>query len=243
MSESAERRLALCRAALVATVALAAFGTGGALAPARASALVVVVDAGHQAKGNYRHEPIAPGSKKTRDKVAGGTTGRVTHAPESRVNLQVALRLRDALQAKGVTVVMIRTTSRVNIPNSARAKIGNQAHADLVVRLHCDGTSRSIHGILMLVPANNRWTGPIHAASLRAARAVLSGALASTGARDRGITPRSDMSGFNWSVVPSIIVEMGNMKNAAEDRLLSAPAYQDKLVAGMVEGILSYAAR
>ena len=211
----------------------------GAIA-ASATHFVVVIDAGHQAHGNYHHESIAPGSKRVRDKVAGGTTGIVTHVAESKVNLEVALRLREALTAAGVDVVMVRTTQNVNIPNSVRAKIANKAGADLFVRVHCDGAAKSVHGILMLVPAHNSWTGKIHAASERAGRAVLAAAVSATGARDRGISLRHDLSGFNWSHVPSICIEMGNMKNAAEDRLLSGVAYQKKMVAGMVEGILAF---
>ena len=50
----------------------------------------------------------------------------------------------------------------------------------------------------------------------------------------------SNMSGFNWSKVPAIIVEMGMMSNAAEDRLLSNPAYQDKLATGIANGVVAY---
>jgi N-acetylmuramoyl-L-alanine amidase len=232
----------VARAVPAPAVVSAAAPSDTATPSTEATPFVVVIDAGHQAHGNYHHEPIGPGSKKKRDKVAGGTSGIVTHAHESVIDLRVALRLRDALEAAGVTVIMVRTKERVNIPNSERAKIANAAHADLFVRIHCDGTARSIHGILMLVPADNKWTGPIHAASERAARAVLDAALASTGARDRGITPRSDLSGFNWSLVPSVLVEMGNMKNAAEDRRLSTVAYQKKLAAGIAAGVLAFLA-
>jgi N-acetylmuramoyl-L-alanine amidase len=207
-----------------------------------ATAFVVCIDAGHQAHANLHLEPIGPGSKTKKYKVAGGTSGRVTHAPESVIDLRVALRLREALTAAGITVVMVRTKQNVNIPNSKRAIIGNDAHADLTVRIHCDGTARSIHGILMLVPKRNRWTGPIVSASARASRAILSATLAATGARSRGTTPRSDMSGFNWSLVPSVIIEMGNMKNATEDRLLSNAAYEQKLAEGIARGVLAYGA-
>jgi N-acetylmuramoyl-L-alanine amidase len=242
--------LALFAAVVAAVPGAAAGGTSGlaaaATVPASAAAastrtpFVVVIDAGHQAHGNYAHEPIAPGSRTKRDKVAGGTSGIVTHAPESRVNLQVALRLRDALAASGITVVMVRTTQHVNIPNSDRARLANKANADLFVRIHCDGAAKSVHGILMLVPADNSWTGPIHAASESAGRLVLKAAVAATAARDRGISLRHDLSGFNWSHVPSIAIEMGNMKNAAEDRRLSNVSYQKKMVSGLVSGILTY---
>ncbi|HEY5468108.1 MAG TPA: N-acetylmuramoyl-L-alanine amidase [Coriobacteriia bacterium] len=232
------------KAAIAAPVAGSAVATPSveATPSADATPLVVVIDAGHQAHANLHLEPIGPGSTTKKYKVAGGTTGRVTHVHESLINLRVALRLRTVLRAAGVTVIMIRTTQNVNIPNSKRAQIANAAHADLTVRIHCDGTARSIHGILTLVPKRNRWTGPIVVSSLRAGRAIQSALLLATGASDRGITPRGDMSGFNWSGVPSVIVEMGNMKNAKEDRLLSTVAYERKLAYGIAQGVLAYAA-
>ena len=50
------------------------------------------------------------------------------------------------------------------------------------------------------------------------------------------------MTGFNWSKVPSVIVEMGNMRNRTDDRLLNSAAYQDKLVTGIADGTMGYLA-
>lgn len=212
--------------------------------PPKPTGFVVVIDAGHQGHGNSTLEPIGPGSTTKKPAVASGTSGSVTHVHESVVNLAVALRLRDALKARGIRVIMIRTSENVDIANSQRARIANAAHAGLFIRLHCDGVagSSAISGLLTLVPAKNRWTGPIVTASARAGRDIHSATLASTGAKNRGITPRSDMSGFNWATVPSVIVEMGVMTNAAEDRRLSTAAYQQKLANGMAAGVARFAA-
>ncbi len=207
------------------------------------SGFVVVIDAGHQGQGDNRPEPIGPGASTTKPAVADGAEGIVTHRRESVDNLDVSLKLRDALQSKGVKVIMVRTSENVDIANSERAKIANRAHAGLFIRLHCDGVDdQSVHGLLTLVPAANQWTGPIVTPSARAGRDIQSATLSATGAYDRGITPRSDMSGFNWSQVPSVIVEMGVMSNPAEDRLLASDSYQQRLASGMAAGILAYAA-
>ena len=217
--------------------------TPAAKATAKAAGFVVVIDAGHQAHADLKPEPIGPGSKTTKPAVAGGTSGVSTHAPESLINLRVALRLRKALQARGIKVIMVRTSQNVDIPNSKRAKMANAAHAGLLIRLHCDGaSSSSVAGLLTLVPGRNAWTGPILSASARAGRDIHAAAITATGARNRGITPRSDMSGFNWSKVPSVIVEMGLMTNPAEDRRLSTASYQQKLADGMAAGIARFAA-
>lgn len=209
-----------------------------------ASKGVIVIDPGHQHTGDNSTEPIGPGSSQRKPKVTYGASGVVTHKDESLVNLEVSLKLRDQLQKRGFKVIMVRTSQNVNIANSARAAIANRAHADLFIRIHCDsiGTS-SRQGLSTLVPARNQWTGPIVSKSAAAGRAVQKATLAATGAQDRGIVPRSDMSGFNWSKVPSIIVEMGFLSNPAEDRRLNTPSYQDKLAVGLANGVANFVSR
>jgi N-acetylmuramoyl-L-alanine amidase len=231
-------------ALVLAAALLAAAGFSALTHPAEAAGRtrVVVIDAGHQGRVNKGLEPVGPGSSTKKPKVAGGTSGVATHKPESLVNLQVAKRLATQLKKRGIKVIMIRTSENVNIPNSARAKTANAAHADLIIHLHCDSAGRSTKGLLVMVPAKNKWTGPILTRSARAGNAIQKFTLAATGAKNRGISKRGDLVGFNYSSVPSVFVEMGLMSNAAEDRKLSTPAYQDKLAVGMANGIKSYLA-
>lgn len=205
---------------------------------------IVVIDAGHQAKADLTLEPIGPGSSTMKEKVKGGATGVATHVPEYKQVLAISLKLRDRLQAQGVKVIMIRTTDEVNIANSQRAIIGNKAGAALTIRIHCDSNANaSVRGVSTLYPSGNSWVKPIEASSKRAAQLVQAATARATGAQDRGLYPRSDMTGFNWSKVPTIIVECGFMSNAEEDRLLATSAYQDKLAAGLATGVLEYIGR
>lgn len=204
---------------------------------------VVVIDAGHQGKADLRTEPIGPGSSTRKPRVEGGASGVATHRPESLDNLQIALKLRDQLVKRGVKVIMVRTTQNVDISNAKRAQIANAAHADLFIRLHCDSsTNSSVRGVLTLVPAKTRWTGKITTASARAGKDVQKALVSATHDRNRGITKRSDLTGFNWSKVPTVLVEMGVMSNPAEDRKLATPAYQKTLAAGMANGIMAFLA-
>gem|GEM_PF-459873 len=205
------------------------------------SVAVVVIDPGHQSRGDSTHEPIGPGAAETKPRVTGGTTGVVTRVPEYEVALQISMNLKMRLEAAGVNVIMTRTTNDVNISNAERAKMANEAGADLFVRVHADGSTDSTRcGIQTLYPGENRWTGPIASPSRRAAKLVQESMVAATGAASLGITTRTDLSGFNWSKVPVILVECGFLTNPVEDRLLSSPHYQDKLAEGMTSGILEY---
>lgn len=207
-----------------------------------ADGAVVVVDPGHQGRGNSAQEPIGPGSKTTKDKVTSGTSGVSSGTPESVIALAIGLKLRDALQARGITVVMTRTSQNVDISNIQRTKIANAAHAALYIRVHADGAnSSSTHGIHTLYPAvTPGWTDDIAAASKRAAQLAQSALVAATGAADRGLDPRSDMTGFNWSDVPVIIPELGFMSNPAEDRLLNSASYQQKIADALADAAVRF---
>ncbi|HET6352268.1 MAG TPA: N-acetylmuramoyl-L-alanine amidase [Coriobacteriia bacterium] len=205
--------------------------------------LVVVIDPGHQQRSDSKPEPIGPKSHKTKVGVSGGTTGAATKLAEYEVALQISMNLKERLEAAGVKVIMTRTTNDVRLTNSQRAKVANDARADLFVRVHCDGSPEAKDsGISTLYPASNKWTKPIVARSKTAASAVQAHLIESTGAIDRGLSARGDLTGFNYSKVPAILVESGFMSNPVEDRLLASPHYQDKLAEGMAEGILAYLA-
>ncbi|OKZ88455.1 MAG: hypothetical protein BHW04_01445 [Clostridium sp. 29_15] len=55
-----------------------------------------------------------------------------------------------------------------------------------------------------------------------------------------GVFERKDITGFNWSKVPVIILEMGFMSNYNEDTMLSNPNYQKKIMNCVSEAIDEY---
>ena len=208
--------------------------------PLRLTGVKIGIDPGHQAHANSDLETVAPGSSEKKAKVSSGTEGVRTRVPEYMVNMDISLLLRDALEALGAEVYLTHDTVDVDISNQERAIMMNELGVDLVLRLHCDGAeSSSARGIGLYIRA----TGENAEECERAAKALLPAMLAATGARDNGIHKRDTYTGLNWSTVPSILVEMGFMSNPEEDELLNSPDYQDKLVAGMVEGICAYVGR
>jgi len=61
-----------------------------------------------------------------------------------------------------------------------------------------------------------------------------------TGAKNLGLSVRSDQTGFGWSKVPVCNIEMGHMTNEREDYLLVSEAYQIKIVKGLADGFVAY---
>ena len=199
--------------------------------------LRIGIDPGHQEHANSEKEPVAPNSSETKAKVSSGTAGVSTDIAEYITDLEVALKLRDALKAQGCEVYMTREVNDIDISNLERAEMMNELGVDLVLRLHCDGaTDRSANGIGMFVRA----TGEKQEESEAAAKVLLEAMSEATGAKARGVFLRDTYTMNNWSIVPCILVEMGYMSNPEEDEKLNDPAYQDLLVQGMVEGIARY---
>lgn len=203
---------------------------------------VIYLDPGHQRKGNNEPEPVGPGSKAMKPKVSGGTTGVSTGKPEYVLNLEVTLLLKQLLAEKGYEVLMTREDHDVDISNKQRAELANAANARLAVRIHADGNvSAKAEGFSVLYPHRSVMPDEAVQSSSRLAAELIHDALKeSTGAKSRGVVPRQDLTGFNWSTVPVVLVEMGFMTNPAEDEKMSESDYQQRLAEGMARGIEAY---
>ena len=209
----------------------------------KATGKTICIDAGHQRYGNNALEAIGPGSSTRKPKVTSGTEGKYTHKAESEVNLETAKKLKNILISRGYKVVMVRESQDVNISNIQRAEIANTSNADLAIRIHCEGSGNSaLHGYFILTPSSsNRFlSSSIVNSSLRLTKCLLPAIQKATGANNRGISYRDDLTGTNWSKVPTVLVEMGEMSNKQEDYTLSTPAYQEKMATGMANGIDDY---
>ncbi|MFK4415297.1 N-acetylmuramoyl-L-alanine amidase [Bacillus sp. RC251] len=203
---------------------------------------LVVIDPGHQQKANLNLEPIGPGATTQKYKVTDGTTGVVTKKREAVLVLEMASVLKEKLEAKGIQVLMTRTSQDVDISNKERATFANDHKANLFLRLHVDGSENpNQSGFAVLTPAEGSpYTKEIYAESLQISQTIVNKMRENHQVKVNGIKFRDDLSGFNWAKVPGVLLELGFMSNSEEDKKLSDPQYVNSLLQSVTDSVDEY---
>lgn len=232
--------------------AKAATVVGGPLNLASVAGKVIAIDPGHN-DGNFAHPeiinqqvPMGTGTKEC------DTTGTETVGGyhEAAFTFDVANRLAALLRAAGATVVMTRNDDNSVGPCvNVRAAIGNDAHAAVAISIHADGAPATGHGFHVMEPAKvGAPSDAIITQSHQLALLIRDNYRARTGiptsnyiGKD-GINTRSDMGGLNLSVVPKVLIECGNMRNAGDAAMETNPTDRQRMAEGMAAGLAAYLA-
>jgi N-acetylmuramoyl-L-alanine amidase len=256
------RRYAVCLAAAVvaASVGLAAPASaghdvvadsdGGLGSSLPLQGRTVVIDPGHQL-GNHRFP-----AQTNRLVPAGGfkkpcnTTGTATNGgyPEATFAWQVSRLLRHRLEALGATVRLTRHSNsedRWGPCVNVRGRAGNKLPADLKISIHGDGSfAPRAHGFHVIAPTDRKpWTHDIFKPSRRMAldtRAALRGVglrVANYIAGGDGLDFRSDLGTLNLSNIPTVMVELGNMRNPIDAKRMTSRAGRATYARGLATAV------
>ena len=202
------------------------------------SNITIVIDPGHSSTGTSGNEPVSPNSSTTKLKDGLGATGSYTNIPEHKTNMSVALLVKKELTSKGYNVILTKQDVAESKSNIERAEVGNKNNADLVVRIHADSAENSsISGASMHVPANNEYTSSFYKISKSYGTTILNNYVDEIGIKNRGVIERNDLTGFNWSKVPVVLIEMGFLSNKEDDNFVSNTANHPKIAKAISDGI------
>lgn len=202
------------------------------------SNITIVIDPGHSSTGTSGNEPVSPNSSTTKLKDGLGATGSYTNIPEHKTNMSVALLVKKELKSKGYNVILTKQDVAESKSNIERAEVGNKNNADLVVRIHADSAENSsISGASMHVPANNEYTSSFYKISKSYGTTILNTYVDEIGIKNRGVIERNDLTGFNWSKVPVVLIEMGFLSNKEDDNFVSNTANHPKIAKAISDGI------
>ncbi|WP_344147060.1 N-acetylmuramoyl-L-alanine amidase [Nocardioides koreensis] len=213
----------------------------------------VVIDPGHQL-GNHNYP-----RKINRLVPAGGfkkpcnTTGTATRGgyPEATMAWRVSRLLRARLTDLGARVVLTRTSNRQDRWGPCvdeRGRAGNKIPADLKISLHGDGnTASGARGFHVIAPTDRaRWTHDIYKSSRRLAlreRAALRAAgvpVANYIAGGDGLDFRSDLGTLNLSDVPTVMVELGNMRNPRDAHRMTTRKGRATYAKALTRGVRAF---
>ena len=213
-------------------------------AEGRLAGLTVCVDPGHQGVAIGIKEPMGPGLSGFHTTTNGMAQGIFTRRYEAVVVLEIGMKLRNALLQEGADVVMTRVDQKTAVSNVERANIANDNGSALFIRLHCDtSTQKNKNGIHVYIPMTSEYALAIADKETYKTYgdAMLNALFAATGVTNGSVRQGNGYVANNWAKMPSFLVELGYMSNVREDILLSDPEYQEKLVEGMVNGLVDVA--
>ncbi|WNR45839.1 N-acetylmuramoyl-L-alanine amidase [Paenibacillus roseipurpureus] len=196
--------------------------------PYHAFAYKIVLDAGHGGS-----DPGAIG--------VGGLR-------ETDVNLDITMKVKQALLERGYDVVMTRTTDTF-WSLAERVAFTNEQKADLFVSIHANAHANSnVNGSMVLYYDNNYPQEDYPASSTMSqltpyskdlAGHVQDALVASAGTKDLGLTP-SAVYVARMGIIPSILVETGFLTNKSDAALLNSDAARSKIALGIANGISAY---
>ena len=146
---------------------------------------------------------------------------------EKGMTLDVSLRLKRVLEARGYRVIMTRS-SDVFVPLGTRVAIANAHRGSTFVSVHFNSSRRA--------GANGVETYYYRSDSASLAASIHRNVVAGAPTENRGIRRR----GFyvlRRTRVPSVLVECGFLTNPAEGRLAQSPTYRQQLAERIARGI------
>lgn len=209
---------------------------------------IVVLDAGHGGS-----DPGASGKLMTDEEMEAYYAALESTEPilatmepgsgkkynEKDIALLVTKKVKENLEANGITVIMTRTGDTYPTLD-ARPELANDKGAVIFVSIHLNSTTSAVtaaKGIEIFYSEQNN-DDDLGVTSKELASIILDKMIDYTDAKSRGVKS-GNLLVNRKCLMPSALIELGFMNNPQELGLMITDAYQDKLAAGISQGILA----
>lgn len=179
--------------------------------------------------------------------IDGGAVGRNTGVLESKVNLDIAFKLKRYLEEAGCIVIMTRNKDiglynnsgtvrkRKNEDLRNRKKIFDNSKANLVVSIHLNSFPQGkYYGAQTFYPQRSD--------NSKSAAENIQDSLVRTldNNNKRKASLKRDVYILKNVKTPTVIVECGFLSNAREEKLLIQDGYQDKIAWAIYVGLMEH---
>ena len=234
-------------AAACLVVAASTLASPASAAPANIAGKIVFLDPGHNgANDGSISRQVPTGRGGTKNCQESGTSTNDGY-PEHSFTWETTLRIRQELSTLGVRTALSRGNDTALGPCvDERAAMANALKPNAIVSIHADGgppTGRGFHVLYSSPPLNQVQAGPsVQFAQTMRDQLRAAGLVPSTYIGTDGLNPRSDIAGLNLAQYPSILIELGNMKNPADAGLITTAEGRQKYADAVVRGIAGFLA-
>lgn len=208
-----------------------------------------MIDPGHNggwtAKFGYRKVPDGNGHRKACN--SSGTTTRGGYS-EHAYNWAQAKALAKVLRERGATVRLTRDDDNGQGPCvNERASLANSLKADLLISLHADGNTGKTHRGFHVIVSPVMHGGKAVYAKSRTLAEDLRDSVQKAGmprsnyiGKGTAFSVRSDLGTLNFADVPAVMMEMGNMMNAADAGLFTSASWRGRAATALADGIEAF---
>ena len=179
--------------------------------------------------------------------IDGGMIGTTTGVYESKINLEIALRLRKYLEESGSLVLMTRDEDvglytdggtirkKKNEDLRNRKRLFDESNADIVISIHSNSFVQSQYYGAQAFYSPNCEMSKLAAKFIQEEliRVLDNG-------NTRKAKAKKDVYILKNIKVPTVLVECGFLSNPGEEKLLKSSKYQEKIAWSIYVGILKY---
>lgn len=209
--------------------------------------LKILIDPGHngspkQHRFNARQVPDGRGGHKNCQTFGTTTASGFT---EHTFNWKVANFLKAKLEADGAIVTLTRDSDDGMGP-CVDERGAMSKGKDVVLSIHADGTYNTrLKGYFAMTsspPLNEAQGQPSVDLALAVNKALGQAGFAPSNIYKDQLYKRSDIAGLNFSQAPMVMMELGQMKNPEEAKVMESEAGQKRYADALYEGLKAWAA-